>query len=111
MNKTKELIEAIGKYPERELIFMYPNEGSDHSYTMGYPTKIIVDEYAIDDERVWFRNEDEGEMNDYYGDNIADDLFKKFPLTEDQDKVVDGNLEVFIDDMDWKECIAVYIHY
>lgn len=111
MRKTKELIETLKQHPDRELIFMYPEEGSDHFYTMGYPTKVMVDEYWIDDERVWLRYEDKGEMSDQYGEILADDLYQDFPLTDEQEKIVDKKLEEFIKGRDWKKCVCVYIHY
>lgn len=111
MKQTKELIEIINKHPDHKLIFFYPDEGSGYSNTLGYPTQILVDEYWIDDERAWLRKEDEIEMKEYYGENIADDLFEDFPLTEKQEEYVDKKLEEFINSKDWKKCICVYISY
>ncbi|WP_226035711.1 hypothetical protein [Aquibacillus saliphilus] len=112
MSKTKELIEIINTYPEHKLIFMYPEEGSEHPYTMGYPTEIIVDEYWIDDERVWLKYDNEGEMSDHYGELIFDDLYPDVKIINDeQDKVVDKKTQEFIDSQDWQKCICVYIHY
>lgn len=112
MNKTNELIATLNKHPMHELIFLYPNEGSDHPYTMGHPSKIIVDEYWVDDERIWLRYEDEDEMFDHFGDNIFCDLYPNEPYANDEQiKVIDRKMKEFINSQNWKKCICVYIHY
>lgn len=112
MSKTKKLIEIINKYPDHELIFMYPDEGSDHSYTMGYPSRILVDEYWTDDDRVWLRYENEDELFDYYVDNIFGELYpnEKF-ANDEQEKVLNEKTMEFINNQNWRKCICVYIHY
>lgn len=107
---TEELIRLINKYPEHELIFMYPEDGSDNYYTMGTPSRILVDKYWVDDERVWLRFEDECGVKEHYGDNIFDDLFPDVQTTnEEQQKAVDIKLDEFIESQNWKKCICVYI--
>ncbi|MCA1021544.1 hypothetical protein [Halobacillus litoralis] len=112
MDKTKQLAETVQNYPDHKLIFMYPEEGSDYPYTMGYPSKVIVDEYWVDDERCWLRKEDEYEMFDHYADNKFDELFPNVQMTNDeQDKILEKETNKFIEKQDWKKCICVYIHY
>lgn len=111
-NKTKELIETLKQYPDHELIFMYPDESSDHSYTLGHPSKILVDEYWTDDERVWLKHEDEDELFEDYADKIYDDLYpNEKSLTADQEKIVNDKTTEFIDSQNWKKCICVYISH
>ena len=111
-DKTKELIELINKYPDHKLIFLYPNEGSDDFYTLGYRNKILVDEYWVTDERVWLRYEDEDEIFDHYADYIFDELYPEAPYANnEQEKVIKEKTKEFIDSQNWKKCICVYIHY
>lgn len=110
-DKTQELINTLKENPDRELIFMYPDECSEHGYTMGYPSQILVDEYWIDDERAWLKYEDEDEIKERYGELIAVDMYTDFPLSDDEENIVDGKLDVFINNIEWKKCICVYIHY
>lgn len=111
-DKTKELIKILEENPDRKLIFMYPDECSDHSYTLGYPTKIVVDEYWTDDERVWLREEDVDELYDDYSDKIFDDLYPNEKCaSEEQEKVLEEKTNEFINSQDWKKCICVYISY
>lgn len=111
MDKTKELIKIIQDNPERELIFMYPEEGSEHSFTLGHPSQILIDEYWTDNGRAWLRYEDECEIEEHYGENIACDLYKDFPLTDEQEKNVDQKTKEFVDSQEWEKCICVYIDY
>lgn len=110
MSMTKELIELLKEYPNHELIFMYPDEGSDHSYTIGKPSLILVDEYWIDDDRAWLRDRDEDAMFDHYADNIFDELFPTGHIAnEELIKIIDEKTEEFIEKQNWKKCICVYI--
>ncbi|MCQ6282826.1 hypothetical protein [Bacillus sp. EB600] len=112
MDKTKELIEKLKENPDRELIFMYPDEGSDYSYTMGYPSQIIVDEYWVDDECVYLREKDGDELFDKLADDMFDELFpnQKY-ATDEQNKIIDEKTEQKIKELEWKKAIVVYIHY
>ena len=110
MNKSKELKEIIQSNPERELIFMYPDETSDYSYTLGKPSKIIVDEYTSTDERVWIRYQDEDEMFHHFAENIADDFYMEgFPLSEEKVVEIENKAQEQISKIDWKRAIIVYI--
>ena len=115
-NKTQELIEALKNNPDRELIFLYPDECSDHSYTLGYPSRILVDEYYIDGERVWLKHDNADEMFDHYADIIADIIFDElYPnepyANDEQEEIINKKTEEFINGLDWKKCICVFIHY
>lgn len=112
MNKTQELITIINANPDRELIFMYPEEGSDHPYTMGHPRKMLVDEYWVDDDKVWLRYENEDEIFDHYADFVFDELFPNEKFTNvEQDKIVIEKTKELIESQEWKKCICVYIRY
>lgn len=112
MNKTEELIQTINKFPDRKLIFLYPEEGSDHYYTLGYPSKIIVDEYWIDDDRVWLKNEDYDEYFDAFADNIFYELYPNERFANDeQSKVIDEKTKQEIENIEWKKAIVVYINH
>lgn len=101
----------MSENPDRELIFMYPNEGSDHTFTMGELSNIIIDDYYVDDERVWLRNREEEELHDYIADRLADDRYTKFPLSDEQEKIINDQAKIEIEKLEWKEAIVVYINY
>ncbi|MDF2854212.1 MAG: hypothetical protein K0Q87_63 [Neobacillus sp.] len=109
MDKTLEVIEKLKDYPDRELIFMYPEEGSDHYYTLGQPSKVLVDEYVTIDGTVYLKGDED--VAETLADGIADELFsyENFPLSEEQNKEVDEKLEKVIAELDWKKAIVVYI--
>lgn len=107
-NKTKELIEILIENPDRELIFMYPDEYSDYAYTLGYPDRILLDEYVTIDERVWLRC-NENVLFDKVAKNIADSNFTDFPLTDEQEKWINEQTIKYIENLDWKKAIVVYI--
>lgn len=109
-NKTQELIEILKANSERELIFLYPEEGSGHPYTLGHPSNILLDEYVILDDRVWLRFDDEDELIDHVSENIAESNFKEFPLTEEQEEWVDRYAKAHIENLNWKKAIVVYIY-
>ncbi|WP_254068403.1 hypothetical protein [Brevibacillus sp. 7WMA2] len=109
MNKTNELIEKLKEHPDRELIFMYPDDCEEHSYTLGSPSKILIDEYITIDEKVWFKDEDSDDLFEEIADSIADDLYTQFPLTELQEEEVIKQAEARFDQLDWKKTIVVYI--
>lgn len=114
MNKTEELIKTLKENLDRELIFLYPDEGTEYAYTLGYPSKILIDEYWVDDDigRVWLRHDNEEEMFDHYSDNIFDELYPNESYTDEkQEKVIDKKTKEFIDSLEWKKCICVYISY
>lgn len=109
MNKTYELVHALKEHPDRELVFMYPEEGSDHYYTFGQPSKVLVDEYATIDDRVWVKSDED--LLDSMADEIADEMFsyQHFPLTEEQHSQVDKELNERVNNLNWKKAIIVYI--
>lgn len=111
LNKTQKLIELLNEFPDRELIFMYPDEGSDHHYTLGYPSKILIDDYVTIDERVWLRNEDEDELFDDIADNIADESCNKFSRNEEQSVKINAQTKQKIRVLGWKKAIIAYIYY
>lgn len=113
LNKTSELIEKLKEHPDRELVFMYPDECSDHYYTLGSISKIMIDEYVTIDERVWFKNENWDELYDDIADRIADDLYTQFPLSEEQEAEVNALAKKEIEQLNWTKAIIVFIkaHY
>jgi len=51
MDNTKKLTKLIAENPNVEVVFMYPEEHSDHSYTFGKMYKVELDEYVLMDEK------------------------------------------------------------
>ncbi|SFA55527.1 hypothetical protein SAMN05192569_10635 [Parageobacillus thermantarcticus] len=108
-SKTKELLQLLQDHPDRELIFMYPEEGSDHYYTLGQPKRIILDEYTIVDDTVWFRFDNQDELFDHIAEEIAERHFSEFPLSEEQNEWVNQQAKKRIEQLEWKKAIVVYI--
>lgn len=109
----KQITEALQQYPDRELLFLYPNEyDDDYQYTVGYPANVLIDEYAIDGDRIWLRDSDYDEMFEHVADNIALEYFtmKDFPLSDEQVKWVDDKAKDYIEGLEWKKAIIVMIH-
>lgn len=111
-NKTQELIKVLAENPDRELIFMYPEEGSGWYYTLGYPTNIILDEYTTHNERIWLKGENYDELFEDISDDVFNYLFPYQDYTdEEEDKLIESVTEERIEKLDWKKCICVYIGY
>jgi hypothetical protein len=108
-NKTKELLQLLQDHPDREIIFMYPEEGSDHYYTLGCPSRIILDQYTTIGDRVWFRLDNENELFDHIAEEIADSHFSEFPLSNEQNEWVNQQTRKRIEQLAWKKAIVVFI--
>ncbi|MCK1999888.1 hypothetical protein MZM54_00640 [[Brevibacterium] frigoritolerans] len=110
MKKTKEIIELLKLNPDCELIFMYPEEGSDYAYTLGYPDKIMVDEYVTIDDRVWIKEHDIDGLRKKLGEEIFYSLYKDgTSLTEAQETEIEEKVEKEIAEMQWEKAIVVFI--
>ncbi|MGF7534974.1 hypothetical protein AAGG74_14995 [Bacillus mexicanus] len=112
MTKNQELLKVIEENPGRELVLMYPSEGSEYSYTMGKASKIIIDEYVIDDAdgRVWYRTQDEDELKEKLWNEIAGmTLGFGVKLTDDQEKHINEKVDAEVAKMNWKPAVVVYI--
>lgn len=89
MSKRTMLINALANHPDHELIFMYSEDTSDHSYTLGEATSVRVDEYTSFNERVYFMNDDYEE------------------LKEEMEETENTNL---LAELEWKKAIIVYVN-
>ena len=110
MDNTKKLTKLIAENPNVEVVFMYPEEHSDHSYTFGKMYKVELDEYVLMDEKVWWKS-NETSLFEEIADAIADDFYSytDFPLSEEQGKEVNKKAEEIISKTDWEKSIVVYI--
>lgn len=108
-SKTKELLQLLQDHPDRELIFMYPEECSDHYYTLGQPKRIILDEYTIVDDTVWSRFDNQDGLFDYIAEEIAGRHFNEFPLSDEQNEWVNQQARKRINQFEWKKAIVVFI--
>lgn len=111
MSKNQELLKVIEENPGSELVFMYPSEGSEYSYTMGKASKIIIDDYVIDDGdgRVWYRTQDEDELKEKLWNEIAGMMGFEVKLTDDQEKIINEKVDEEVTKMNWKPAVVVYI--
>jgi hypothetical protein len=107
--KTKELRRIMMECPDRELIFMYPDEGSDWGYTMGEISRIFIDEYTVYDDRVCIRADDDYLEETFY-EQIAEDLFPwGHKMTEIDEAKVEWLLKERMEEIEWKKAIIVYL--
>lgn len=113
MNKTEELKQKLKEYPDHELIFVYPGEGSEYDNAIGYPSYILVDEYWIDDERLYLRYEDEDELREEICERIFDQRYEDrqpgFSLNDKGEKELEKEAKEWINNRNWKKCISVQI--
>jgi len=110
-DKKDELAALIKQNPNHELIFMYPDEVSDHTYTMAHIKKIVVTKYWDDlNGNIWLEEDFELAV-EHYRESIFDDLSPyEHNISDEQLVTADRKTEKFINNQDWKECICVYIH-
>jgi len=108
-SKTKELLQLLQDHPDRELIFMYPEENAGYSYTLGGTSRIILDEYVTIDDRVWLKLEDQDELFDHIAEEISERHFSEFPLSEEQEEWVKQQTRKQIEQFSWKKAIVVFI--
>ncbi|QST02461.1 hypothetical protein IMZ31_23720 (plasmid) [Pontibacillus sp. ALD_SL1] len=94
MNKREQLAKYLRDYPEHEIIMMYSNEASDHPYTIGDITKILVEQiYSDESGRVWLRNWDGEEL----AENMRDESADEKEILNKMNK------------LPWKKAILVYV--
>lgn len=111
MGNSKMLTKFLNEHPDRELVFMYPEENSDHYYTMGRTGRILVDEYVVTDERVWIREQDEDELLERIIDNISDNYWTvdTLQLSDELIKQIEEEAKLEVDSLVWKKGLIVYI--
>lgn len=109
MDNEQKLAKLIIENPKLNVKVMYPDEGSDHYYTLGKISKVEMDEYTVDDEHVWFKND-----LDTLIERIEDDImYEKFQnaskLSNEQWKLLDKLVEERLGFFTWEKVIVVYI--
>jgi len=109
MKMTKELTQALNDNPKRELIFLYPEDGSDHYYTVGSIAKIVVDDFTTMDDTIWLRDIDEDELKDRIVDSISDRYWESFPLSDELLLKIEEEANKLFNEIEWKNGIIVYI--
>lgn len=117
MKKTEELKKLLAdkENEDREILFMYPEESSDHPYTVGYAKDVFLDEYYIDDERVWLRDDNVDELREEMEDRMLFQHYRdKYATGEYASDEEIANIEKLaqkeIDSIAWEKCIVVYIN-
>lgn len=97
MVSGRVLLSKVLKYPDHELVFMYPNkvsndvlvhevEDMEFKYVFGRAMQFIVDEYTVIDGCVYLRYWNRSELVD------------KLDLGEDE-----------IENLEWKKAIVVFV--
>lgn len=105
-----KLKEAIKKYPERELIYMYPENNSDYYYEMGRTAEVLIDRYWEDNGRVWLEEDQRDELEEHYECIFYQDMFESGEeLSEEKEDDLMKKVREHIKNQEWKECICVYI--
>lgn len=109
MSKTKELTQLLVENPDRELIFFYPEESSDHPYTLGHPSTIVLSDYVTIEERVWIRSREEEELKEEIGEKVWFEKFSDRNGTVSEKEEVEEEIQKRTNELDWKKAIVVYI--
>lgn len=110
MSKEQEFVKLTHENPDSEIVFMYPDECSDYSYTRGRISKVFLDEYVTIDDRVWIRGQDEDELFDDIADGYYDEVFPTISrLTDEQEAMINAEAKKRINALNWKKAIVVYI--
>ena len=112
LSNTEKLLKLMKENPDREIVFLYPEEGSDSYFTFGEPSTVKLDEYVeTSDGRAWLSEDADEELLDNTVDSVDDELFheRNYPLTDEQYEKVEKEASNRIKKMDWKKVIVVYI--
>ena len=103
----QHLLQLIKDNPELEIMPMVDTEVvpcDDFGCWMGSWGKASVDEYWTNDDRIYFRSEDEDNLVEREADVIYDQYDKSLPY-EELEKIAKAN----IDKHDWQKIIVVRI--
>lgn len=111
MSQQIKLTKLLSQNPDREILFMIDNDmvNEDYAYTLGGIKSICLDEYVLEDERIYFKDKDEEELVDEYASNIWEEKYHSKSLTDEEDQVLQTEAQQRFDQLQWKKAIVVYI--
>ena len=99
--RINNLLELIKENPNLPIVPMVDSQicaGDDYAWWMGSWGSACIDEYLHDDERIYFRCDDEDELIDKVCDN-----------TEDYPDITEEEAEKIVNNYNWTKCICVQI--
>lgn len=108
LSNTDKLRKLMEEYPDREVVFLYPEEGTESYYTVGDTLKIELDEYVDTGEQTWFVSDYDDLFADMFS-LVAYEWFSYDYLDDQQINKVEKEAEERIEKMPWKKAIVVYI--
>lgn len=104
---VKELLKLIQENPDLPIVPMVDTEvcsSDDYGYWMGGWKEARIDEYWSDDERIYFRSQDEEDLIEKLIDNDCN-----YTCTGMSDEEIEKKAEETVKNYDWVKCITVYI--
>ena len=104
--RIEGLLKLIQENPELEIVPMVNTEcvgGDDYGSWMAEWGSAKLDEYYCSDERVYFRDGDEEDLQQQWIDYNYED----FPNASDEE--LDKMAEEYVKNLEWVKCIAVSI--
>src|SRR6185312_9734508 len=112
-NNINELIKLTQQYPDLEIVPMIDNDlgGDEYSYYMGKWGKPDIEEIYHEDERIYFRSDDEEELVEKKMDIIFDEEYVTHQYLNDEElKVVADRATKQVEELEWEKVIVVYIN-
>lgn len=108
---TADLGELLTRYADREVIYMVDNDtyNEDYPSSMGYGNKILIDEYTIEDERVWLKGEEEDDFLEKIEDDIWELEYNEKELSDEEEVELKAKAKASFKSYAWKKAIIVYI--
>lgn len=110
--RIKRLLKLVEENPERDIIPMVDGElcGGEYSYYLGEWRNPELDEVYTENERIYFRFEDEEELENIYFDRLWDEVYgSKLRLTDEEEKELEKLVKEKIEGLPWEKVIVVKI--
>lgn len=106
-NNVKNLMKLIKEKPKLRIVPMVDSEivGDDYSYWAGSFGDARLEEIWVDDERIYFKDEDFEDLVEKKRDNMADEEEFKNLTDEEFDKYAEN----YVENLKWEEVIVVNI--
>lgn len=105
---VKELMKLASENPDYKIIPMVDIDvcaSDDYNYWAGSFGKPRIDEYYVNDERIYFKRDDFEDLVQEYIDGLDEETLSKFY----DDAELEKHAEEHIENLGWEKVILVYI--
>lgn len=108
---AKNLLKVMQEHPEREVVFLYPEEGSDDAYTRGYPSEILVTDYITYNDRIliWEKGDGYETLKEDVTDVVWEEVYGNQEMTKEMEDEMYKEVDTRVAKMDWIPAIIVYL--